>query len=274
METGLTMKEIDLTDIGRKIKAVFVDVDGTTFRHDTYEVPALTMKALTEIKASGRKLVLLSSRTPQEAIHLPQNYLDLMDAVILSAGSMIRVGNEITELHEIDPIDVKTAVEFCRANDIVLRYCTGPNGYYDGVVTAESDDDFYYLYRIVPERKAWTGESCINLLFYCSDETVNQLEKDLINCQLTRMVSAHEITRVGVNKSTALVHQCARWGIDPKDAVAFGDGYNDIGMLTTAGISFAMGNASDDVKRSAKYVCAPIDEDGFYKACRQLGLVE
>jgi len=51
------------------------------------------------------------------------------------------------------------------------------------------------------------------------------------------------------------------------DAVAtIGDMQNDLPMFAASGLSFAMGNATDDVKRHAKRVTASNEEDGFAKA--------
>jgi len=42
--------------------------------------------------------------------------------------------------------------------------------------------------------------------------------------------------------------------------------HNDVAMFEVSGLSFAMGNASDDVKKHAKRVTASNEEDGFAKA--------
>jgi hypothetical protein len=42
--------------------------------------------------------------------------------------------------------------------------------------------------------------------------------------------------------------------------------HNDVAMFAASGLSFAMGNASDEVKSHAKRVTASNEEDGFAKA--------
>ncbi|WP_322153341.1 Cof-type HAD-IIB family hydrolase [Paratractidigestivibacter sp.] len=71
-----------------------------------------------------------------------------------------------------------------------------------------------------------------------------------------------EVQRAGVNKGSALRWLCGHLGVDVDDAVAFGDGDNDVEMLRAAGDGVAMGNAADDVKACADHVTATCDEAG------------
>ena len=50
-----------------------------------------------------------------------------------------------------------------------------------------------------------------------------------------------------------------------KEIAAFGDDENDIAMLRACGTGIAMGNAIDEVKAVADYVCASNEEDGVAK---------
>jgi Cof subfamily protein (haloacid dehalogenase superfamily) len=62
-------------------------------------------------------------------------------------------------------------------------------------------------------------------------------------------------------------------GIDQKDTIAFGDGYNDITMMGAVGCGVAMGNAVDDVKKAADYVTTDIFDDGIYRALKHFELI-
>ena len=57
------------------------------------------------------------------------------------------------------------------------------------------------------------------------------------------------------------------------NCIAIGDGPNDLQMMEYAGISVAMGNARDEVKRLADMVTDHIDEDGILHAFERLGLI-
>jgi Cof subfamily protein (haloacid dehalogenase superfamily) len=75
-----------------------------------------------------------------------------------------------------------------------------------------------------------------------------------------------DITPPGVNKGTFVQTIARRLNI-PTDAVAtIGDMQNDLAMFQVSGTSFAMGNATDEVKRQATHVTASNEDDGFAKA--------
>ena len=63
-------------------------------------------------------------------------------------------------------------------------------------------------------------------------------------------------------------------GIRPEEALAIGDGDNDIDLFQYVGASVAMGQAPDDVKRAATYVTAPVDAHGIAQALRHYALID
>ena len=75
-----------------------------------------------------------------------------------------------------------------------------------------------------------------------------------------------DITPPGVDKGTFVQAMARRLGISTDAVATIGDMQNDIAMFRTSGISFAMGNATDDVKHHATYVTASNEDEGFAKA--------
>jgi hydroxymethylpyrimidine pyrophosphatase-like HAD family hydrolase len=61
-----------------------------------------------------------------------------------------------------------------------------------------------------------------------------------------------------------------RLGISTDAIATIGDMQNDLAMFAKSGISFAMGNATDDVKQHAKYVTDSNENDGFAKAIEKV----
>lgn len=75
-----------------------------------------------------------------------------------------------------------------------------------------------------------------------------------------------EILPKGIHKGQGVESVARDMGIDAAHVMAIGDADNDIEMLAFAGISVAMGHASDVVKAAAKYVTATNDQDGVAEA--------
>lgn len=71
-----------------------------------------------------------------------------------------------------------------------------------------------------------------------------------------------EINHVQAQKGIALERIAKDMGIPMERVMAIGDNFNDASMLEKAGVSFAMGNAAEGVKKIAKYETATNTEDG------------
>jgi Cof subfamily protein (haloacid dehalogenase superfamily) len=79
-----------------------------------------------------------------------------------------------------------------------------------------------------------------------------------------------DITPPGVNKGTFVQTIAGRLGVAGDLVATIGDMQNDLAMFKVSGTSFAMGNASDDVKRQATHVTASNEEEGFAKAMEMI----
>jgi len=73
----------------------------------------------------------------------------------------------------------------------------------------------------------------------------------------------YEILPKGVSKGTVLMKLAELLGIDKKNTVAVGDYNNDVSMLKSAGISFAVSNAVDEAKAAADYITVSNNEDAI-----------
>lgn len=62
-------------------------------------------------------------------------------------------------------------------------------------------------------------------------------------------------------------------GLGPEASCAFGDGMNDLEMLSYVGCGVAMGNAVAEAKRAADFVTKPVHQDGIYFGLKQIGLL-
>jgi Cof subfamily protein (haloacid dehalogenase superfamily) len=79
-----------------------------------------------------------------------------------------------------------------------------------------------------------------------------------------------DITPPGCDKGTFVQWIAKRQGISTDAVATIGDMQNDLAMFKTSGLSIAMGNATDDVKRSAKLVTTSNENEGFAGAIEMI----
>ena len=75
-----------------------------------------------------------------------------------------------------------------------------------------------------------------------------------------------DITPPGHDKGTFLEAMARRLGIAAADVATIGDMENDLPMFAKSGLSFAMGDAADAIKRHATHVTASNEDEGFARA--------
>ena len=79
-----------------------------------------------------------------------------------------------------------------------------------------------------------------------------------------------DVTPPGYDKGTFVEAMAKRLGISTAAVATIGDMQNDLAMFKKSGLSIAMGNATDDVKKLATRVTASNEEEGFAKAIEMI----
>jgi Cof subfamily protein (haloacid dehalogenase superfamily) len=72
-----------------------------------------------------------------------------------------------------------------------------------------------------------------------------------------------DVTPPGCDKGTFVEAMAKRQGISTGAVATIGDMQNDLAMFKKSGLSIAMGNATDDVKKQATHVTTSSEEEGF-----------
>lgn len=91
---------------------------------------------------------------------------------------------------------------------------------------------------------------------------------------LTRSVATFfEATHPLANKGEAVRYLAEELlGLQAANVMAIGDNFNDVEMISYAGVGVAMGNAPDAVKAGADWVAPDVEEDGVAAAIEQFVL--
>lgn len=256
------------------IKAVFFDIDGTLVSFETHKMPDSTRSSLYELKERGVRLFVASGRH-RTAINNLENFP--FDGYVTLNGSVCLLGDEVVHKQSIPADDIASLLDYVEKKEafpcIFIREEGGMMNYRDETVS-----------RIM---------SMVNLEEppLCTPDEIRRSEifqvlgffRENQEERVMRMMPGSTATRwnplftdiipAGSNKWKGISVILERWGILPEETMAFGDGGNDTDMLQGAGIGVAMGNAAEEVKRTADYVTGSVDEDGIRDAFRHFGLL-
>lgn len=247
------------------IKMIVTDLDKTLLKTDK-SISDKTIRMLQNCKEKGIKLVFATARSECDC----KQYINLInpDAIISSCGSSVRRGCEVLYRSTIDVAMVNHFLLECLKHDCV-RFITAytdkgylinipanqhssdwgeynPNSFYDFSHGLDCD-----AYKIAVEvfhenvaKRLGEGFATINMVKF-SDEN-----------------SWYLFTNKAATKWNGVVSLSNNWGILPENIVAFGDDFSDIEMLRKCGLGVAVGNAINEVKVVADYICDTNDEDG------------
>ena len=81
-----------------------------------------------------------------------------------------------------------------------------------------------------------------------------------------------EINTPGATKGEAIMRLTGHLGLSREQTMGFGDGENDVTMMTMSGFGVAMSNGMDAVKNAADYITISNDEDGVAEAIEKFVL--
>ena len=253
-------------------KAIFLDIDGTLLSFTTRLVPKSAFNAMNIAKEKGVKLFIATGRHKMEIgidTHLcnfpfdgyvTQNgaYCYTIDKVIHTCPIQKQTIAAIINLINKDPF----SCIFCEENEMFMNFVNEsviellnkfklPIPPIDDISRALVSD----IYQIVP----------------IISREVESMLYSLQGAKITKWYDGgFDIVNENVNKWTGIEKMIEYYGILPEETVAIGDAENDIEMLCGAGISIAMGNSNDNVKKYAQYITTHVDDDGIANAFEYL----
>lgn len=260
---------------------VFSDVDGTLLNSD-HQITPLTQKAIHTLAKKGIPFVIVSARSPSGIYPILDAY-GFECPVISYSGAFILDENREVLFHKgMCKSDARRILSFIEKEHLDLSWCVYSLD--EWVVKDKTDPRIIREERIVKaEAKQGTiddiTDNQINkILCICNPAQILDLEKNLKKVFPAYSIVKSsdillEIMENGIAKDAAIKTFCSLRDAKVKDAVAFGDNYNDVEMLNTVGYGFLMANAPEDLKKNAANIAADHNHDGIYYALRDLHLI-
>ncbi|MBT2735007.1 Cof-type HAD-IIB family hydrolase [Bacillus sp. ISL-7] len=253
---------------------IFFDIDGTLLTHDK-ELPLSTKESIFKLKELGHEIAIATGRAPfmfedlrkeldiNTFVSYNGQYVVLKGEVLYKNPLKISSLEKLTEaaLQNNHPV-VFMDHEDMKANVPEHRYIK------ESIATLKisrfpTHDPHYYK-----------GRELFQTLLFCPEGEEKQYEQEFHDFDLVRWhpVSVDVVPKGG-SKAKGIEKIVEILGIPKERQYAFGDGLNDMEMLSTIRNSVAMGNAEEKVKSVAKYVTTSVEENGIFQGLQMVGLL-
>ena len=263
------------------IKVIATDMDGTLLDpKGQLDLPRLE-KILDKLDQCDIRFVIA---TGNEVHRMRQLLGHLAERVVLvvANGARIFENNELIQAQTWDDAMVDKALGHFKGRECQDQFVvTAMNGGFvkkgtvftelDKFMTPEMIEKLYQRMNFVNEFDSNLFGGVLKMSMVVGEErleSVLQEVNDLFDGRVRAVSSGYgciDILQDGIHKAWGLVELLKRWNLKPEQIMAFGDSENDIEMLELAGISYAMENAEEAVKRIATKVAPANSQAGVYK---------
>ena len=263
------------------IKLIATDMDGTLLDpKGQLDLPRLE-KILDKLDQCDIRFVIA---TGNEVHRMRQLLGHLAERVVLvvANGARIFENNELIQAQTWDDAMVDKALAHFKGRECQDQFVvTAMNGGFvkegtvftelDKFMTPEMIEKLYQRTNFVDEFDSKLFGGVLKMSMVVGEErldSVLQEVNDLFDGRVRAVSSGYgciDILQDGIHKAWGLVELLKRWNLKPEQIMAFGDSENDIEMLELAGISYAMENAEEAVKRVATKVAPANSQAGVYK---------
>lgn len=268
-------------------KIAFFDVDGTLCDSHGNVLPS-TITSIRRFRENGHLAYICTGRSKPEIV---DSILAVgFDGIIGAGGGYIVIGDKVIK-HQTMPEDaVLDCVSYFKKHDIGY-YLESNDGLFASAnctrkiqeeiieIATQQDESFETLNK----KMTWFYELTdqfngkeidyghVNKISFINntvpfEEIASRYEEKFHMYRSTvPLFGPHsgEIAVKGIDKKRAVEQVLDYLEMDQSQAIAFGDGDNDIAMFEAVGYSIAMQNGTETLKQLADEVTADADEDGI-----------
>lgn len=270
-----------------KYKIVFVDIDDT-LNPSNGKVSVYTKEIIKKVRAKGIKVVVNTGRSAKYAIEKSIEG-GLSEYIISSNGAEVYDYHNRQEIFTkpINKEDIIAIYNYCKTHDMTLilnslekrfinikdyKYNNEPAIYFEDineilatnpinqlVILSSNFDRMLVLPNLFKEKfpSLKVIHSSIGLI-----EEKREKNKEYY----------HDLVLENTAKSTGIVELLEYLKIDSEEAIAIGNGYDDICMCDVVGTSVAVANATNLLKERATYITDSSANDGVAKILEKLCL--
>ncbi|UAK15649.1 HAD family hydrolase [Sporolactobacillus terrae] len=275
------------------IETIMLDLDGTTLTAENQVTPELNAY-LKKLRSLGKHVFVVTGRSEVDALNvLPKDFPH--EGMVASNGMSVFAGGKRIFQQALPSGLVQQMIK--RSEQQRMYYQLHPiggrrtilsrdRGYITDQIRGErphsvSENEWNSRRQAVLEDMVWKdtlteeeSEQIAKMYFFSTDarlmaawkQALRTLQQTFAFDQFSSSPNNTELVGKNISKASGIGQLLDYFNLSPEQALAVGDGENDLPMFQLAGHSAAMKNAPDHVQEQADWVTEnPYDQNGLFK---------
>lgn len=256
---------------------VFFDIDGTLLPYGEDKIDKDVIKAINETKSDDTEVFICTGRCRMQAMDYIKQ-LETTSFICSNGQDVVYQGKQVYS-NVFDANLKQKLIKIFEEHQVDWGYETIERIFIPQTSSAHTIKNWLKEYGILDVGISSTNyhEGVYQFWAFGEKSHVERIEQTLRTNKIKYLKwneSSLEILPCDESKAKGISYIKAALEAKGKNVktYAFGDGVNDIEMLSYVDESVAMGNASDAVKKVAKHVTSPCHEDGIISGLKKVGL--
>jgi|GEM_PF-1596165 len=249
-----------------KKKIMFFDIDGTLIGFNNHgKMTPKMISALHQLKAKGIYIGLATGRqtTVYERIF---KELTPLDFVIGSNGREVVIHNQTIYRDEITKETIEKLIRYDNQYHVGLLLSSN---YGSATYNPPIEKCAYYLQQLAlptpqQDKDFYLNQTILQAMIYCDEQTEQMFQKAFPELNFIRHNhDGIDVVTSGPLKERGIDEVLQYYGLTKADALAFGDGLNDVGMFQHID-GVCLGVAHPELKKYAIKQIDTVENDGIY----------
>ncbi len=258
-----------------RIKLFLADVDGCLVTEDKV-LTERAQKAVRRLGEAGITFAITSGRPPRGMAMLIEPLKLTTPIAGFNGGVFVNPDLSVIESHTLAPEIARKTIELIRKHDLDAWLYTGTDWFIhkqDAPHVAREQWTVKFPPKVVDTYADADLDQAVKIVGVSDDhELLAKVEKEVQQALGDGASAARsqpyylDVTHPQANKGGVAGYLSKRFNVPPEAIATIGDQPNDVLMFRKSGLSIAMGNASDEVKKQAGKVTDSYNDEGFAKA--------
>lgn len=257
-----------------KYRIVFFDVDGTLTNYQDGSISTSTKRAIQRLKDKNIRVVAATGRP----LSMCRDLIEIgIDTFITANGAYVKHQDQVIHKIPVTNDIVQEVNEFACENQHSLSFFTeelSMNGV-QKPATLKALNETLSLNEYPITIGEIANQEVYLMCLYADEQMIGKYVQRFPHLNFKRWHPfILNVLQHDVSKSIAIKKVLEYFNINSSEAIAFGDGENDIDMLELVGYGIAMSNGHQKLKMVANFVTKSSSDDGIDFALRKLELIK